>query len=100
MVQPTQDRQRDHAPVFGRIHCSRYRTVFVQTDVRSSRVVVAVDILSENPNEMSLIDDDAMVQTLSAKTADRSLGVRILPGAFPSRDDFLNAHRLYAIPEF
>ncbi len=100
MVQPAEDRHGHDLAVFRGIHRPRYRTIFVQADVRSSRVVVVVNILFEDPNEMSFVDDDAMVHTLSAKTADRSLGVRILPGAFPRSDDLLDAHSLHAIPEF
>ena len=98
-MQTTEDRQRYNVSVFRWIHCPGYRTVFVQTDVRSSRVVVAVGVFFEYPNEMSLIENNAVVQTLAAKTADRSLSVRILPGTFPGGNHFLDAHRLYAFVE-
>ena len=68
MVQPTEDRYGHDLAVFWGIHRPRYRTIFIQADVCSSRVVVAIDVLPKNPMKMSLIENNAVVQTLSAET--------------------------------
>ena len=99
MVQTAQNWHGHNITVFRGIHCPRYRTVFIQTDVRSSRVVVAVEVLFENSNEMSFVKDDAVVDALPAKTADRSFAIRILPWAFPGCDHFLDPHRLQSFSE-
>ena len=99
-MQTAEDRHGHYFTVFRWVYSSRYWTVFVQADVRSSSVVIAIEVLPKNPMKMSLVQNDAVVQTLSAKTADRSLGVRILPWAFPSSNNLLRAHRFDSIPEF
>ena len=44
---------------------------------------------------MSLIDDDHMIEVVSAYGSDQSLGVGILPGRTIGRFDFLSVHRLH-----
>ncbi len=91
MVQAADLRNRDDLAILGRINFSCDGRVAIQGQV-SPRFVVVHEIRSKNSSEMSLVEDDDVVQALSPNRADQALYVRILPGRSPCRDNLFNAH--------
>jgi len=65
----------------------------------ASRLVVVREVLGENPQQMSLIENDHMIQALAANRADPALDVWILPWRAVGDDDLLDAQVLDALAE-
>lgn len=61
-----------------RLHRSRFRGVFLQRQMRSAAVIVG-EVISENPAQVILVEDDHMVDAVSAKGSDQALHIGSLP---------------------
>ena len=61
--------------------------------------MVVVDVGRENTPQVPLVEDDCIVQTVSADRADDALDVRILPRGSRCRDDLLKTHNPDALTE-
>lgn len=61
--------------------------------------IVVLEVLCQNPTQMSSIEDSDPVQTLSANAPFRSLRVRIQPGAMRRGQHLLVAHVFHALPK-
>ena len=81
-----------HIAHLGRLDWTRIRAIVVQRPVGSQCVVVG-RVASKNPQEVPLIEDDDVVEALSANRSVQSLTIRILPRRTGCRDDFFDAHR-------
>ncbi len=57
-----------HHRLLRRIDGPRLRTVVVEALVRSTHVIVAVDILSQDSVEMALAKNDAVIQALASQS--------------------------------
>src|SRR5260370_41810277 len=61
--------------------------------------VVVVHIGRENAPQVSLVEDDCVIQIFLADRADEALDVGILPGGSRCGDDLLKTHHPDALPE-
>src|SRR6266403_561353 len=61
--------------------------------------MVVVHIGRENAPQVSLVEDDCVIQIFSADRADEALNVRILPGGSRCGDDLLKTHPPDALTE-
>src|SRR5262245_14706453 len=60
-----------------------------------ARVVIIVEVISQDSAQVIFTDDDQMIETLSANRADDAFGVWILPGRVGSGDHFFDPHSSY-----
>jgi hypothetical protein len=72
--------------------------IFGEREVCPGSMVV-VHIGRENAPQVSLVEDDCVIQTFPADRADDALDVRILPGGSRCGDDLLNTHHPDALTE-
>jgi hypothetical protein len=56
----------------------RYRTIHLQGPVRTPMMVI-LNVPGQEPPEMSLVQDDHVIQAFTADTPDQPLDIRILP---------------------
>ena len=94
MVQPTKARARQNRRVRTRLRrsASAARCIFVESEMRSVLVVVR-HIFAEQPPEMTLAQDDEVVQQFPADAADPALGDAVLPRATVCGLRWLDAER-------
>ena len=76
-----------------RVDCARLGRVLGQCEVRSGAVVVR-EVGPKDPPQMSLVDDDDVVQTRAPDRPDDALDVGILPGRLWSGADGAQAQRV------
>src|SRR5438128_2375781 len=57
-----------------------------------SRCMIVGKVTREHAPQVSVADDDDVIQTLAPYRADQSLHIGILPGTRGTRDDFGDAH--------
>ncbi len=84
-------RNRDNSAAVGRFDFSLYRSVAFKGKV-CSRLMIIDEVCPENSSEMSLVDNDEMIQSLSADRAYEPLTISILPGRPWRANDFLDSH--------
>ena len=66
--------------------------------VRAASVVV-VKICRQHTAQVTLIEDDDVIETFAADRADDALDIGVLPGRSRRSDDLLDCHRLDTIAE-
>lgn len=93
MVQAANSTRLNHSPLLRRVGRPSLRCVLVSGEM-SPRAVVVSGIARENLPEMTLAEDNHMVQTLAADRADDALRIRVLPGRPRSCADFLDLERV------
>ena len=98
MMQPADNRHLNHPADLRRLNLSRRRRVLTEREMRAA-IVIVIDVRSQDTPQRSLVEDDHMVQALTANGTDQSLRVRILPWAPRRGLDCLDAHRCHAVPE-
>ena len=59
--------------------------------------MVILEVTLQDPFQVVLIENDHVVQTIAADTADAPLDVRILPRAARSRDHFFDEKTVHAM---
>jgi len=64
-----------------------------------SRVMMILKIARQHAAQVTLAEDDNVIQTFAADRSDETLGVGILPGRSRRGDDLDDAHRANAMPE-
>ena len=69
----------DHVPELGRLHGAMVRRVHLQGLVNPPPMV-EVDVASQNPAQVKLVQDDDIVKALAAQRPDDPLRVGVLPG--------------------
>src|SRR5271166_1952846 len=94
-MQSTKSRQRDDlARAWRHRRCnSTSGRVLPQSEMSSVFVVIA-DVFFRQPSQMSLVQNDHVVQQVSAHTSNPTLGNAILPGTAKSSSDRLSTVRL------
>ena len=98
MMQPTDFRNRNHSTLIGWLDFSWFGRVAIQGEMRA-RFVVVLEVGGENPNQVSLVDDDHVIETLTSDRTDQTFHERILPWRTVRRDDLVDAHVLDAFSE-
>src|SRR5437879_4164976 len=94
MVESADTGQRNDAAALWWCDGARIGSIFLKGEVRARAVVVA-EIAAETPKEMSLVQDDHMVEELAADRADHALGERVLPGRTRCGEDLGDADALH-----
>jgi hypothetical protein len=78
-MEPTDLRDRHHAPELGRMHLAWLGTVVVERLVWPCGVVVG-EIRAQDAAEMGLAQNDDVIEALAADGADDPFDERVLPG--------------------
>ncbi len=79
MMKSAYFRERYNPSDFGSACWARFRGVFAQSQVGSAPVIVR-EIRREQTVEVSLAEDNNVIQTFAADRTDQTLNVRRLPG--------------------
>jgi hypothetical protein len=64
-MKPANHRELDDLPLVWRLHLPRFRGVLFQRQMRPAAVIVD-EVISENPAQVILANDDQMVDAVSA----------------------------------
>ena len=72
--------------------------VLRESQVRATSMIVLA-VAREDAPQMRLVENDHVIETLSAQRADQALDVRILPGTRRGRDDLSDAHTRQSPPQ-
>ncbi len=85
-------------PVFGPLQRPRRRAVHDERAVTAPAVVM-LEAVAEEPPQVPLIEDDDLVQALTANAPDHPLDERVLPGTARGGEHFFDAHAFHARSE-
>ena len=80
MMQSANFRERDHVSFGRRLNAACRWGVLLQGEV-CSRPVIVGDVRGQEASQMSLAEDDHVVQTLAPNGSDQSLRIWVLPRA-------------------
>jgi len=98
MMQTT-DFGKLHDPArFERLDRPDIRRILVEREMSTSPVIVR-EVRGQSASQMSLADNDDVVQTRAPDRADKALGERVLPGAVRRREDFVDPDALHSVPK-
>ncbi len=89
--------QGNDAAVLGWLDGARLRRILLEREVGARAVVVAE--VAAQTTEVSLVEDDDVVEKLAAEGANDSFGERVLPGRAWRRENLGQAHALHSLPE-
>src|SRR5713226_10448927 len=95
---PTRRSSDLDAAVFGWLDGARLGRVFPQRQVRTRAVIVA-EVAAQTTTQVSLIQDDDVVEQFAADRADHALGEGVLPGRARSGKDLDEADAFHASPK-
>jgi len=98
MVQSTDPRNRYDLPHVSRLNLTLFRSVFLESEVRSVSVVVG-DIRSNHAAELRLIDRDDMIEAVFPQAGNPSFGISVLPRRSKSCAYLLESKPIDSIPE-
>jgi hypothetical protein len=76
----------------------RQRTFHVQRPVRTP-VMIILEITSQKPPQILLVQDNHVVQAFTANTPDQPLDVRILPRTPRGNHNFLDPQVVHPVPK-
>ena len=93
MMQPANLGDGSHLPYRRRLDLSPIRCVLVEGQVSSGPVVV-VHVPAEDSPQVSLVQDDHVVEALAPNAPDDALDVAVLPRRSGRRHEILDAERL------
>ena len=65
----------------------------------SPRLVIVEKVAGQEASQVAFAQDEDMIQALTSDRADEPLREGVLPRAVRCREDFTDAHALYALPE-
>lgn len=85
----------DHVALLTRLDRPWLGAIHLETTMAAPAVVV-IEVRSEDAAEVASVQDDDVVETLTANAADHALDVRRLPRAPRSDEHFLDLHRRYS----
>ena len=78
MVQATDLRERDNFAGSGWMYRAALRTILVEREM-CSRLVVIVKVRREHTAQVTLVEDDDVIETFAANRANDALDVSVLP---------------------
>ena len=70
--------ERDDLTGLGWVYRAALRTILVEREMRSRRVVI-VKVRRQHASQVTLVEDDDVIETLSANRANYALDVSVLP---------------------
>ena len=73
MVESADLRQRNDLTMRWRLDSTRFRRVFVESEVRARAVIVA-DVIAKTTPQVSLVEDDDVVEEFASDGTDHALG--------------------------
>src|SRR5215813_1091766 len=76
----------------------RHRTIHVQRPV-CAPIMIIVEVFGQEPAQMSLVQDDHVVQAVAANAPDQPFDIRILPRTAGGDDDLFDPHMPYPLPK-
>ena len=76
----------------------RYRTIHVQCPMRTP-VMIILEITSQKPPQMWLVQDDHVVEAFATDTPDEPFDVGILPGTSGRDQHLFDPHVPYSLPK-
>ena len=89
----------DHLSQLRRLHGSRLGAVHVQGQV-STRPVVVAELGGQNPAEMSVVQDNDLVEVFAADAADKAFYEGRLSGAPGCDENLFETHVVHTAAEF
>jgi hypothetical protein len=98
MMQPTHFWDFPDQPKLRPLDRPRYRTIHLQCPVRTPMMVI-LKVPGQEPPEMSLVQDNYVVQAFAADTPHQPLDIRILPRTLGGGHDLLDPHMLHPLPK-
>jgi hypothetical protein len=98
MVQAADLWKGDNSAGIGRLYGPRLRTVLAEREMRSASVVI-LKVCRQHSAQVTLVEDDDVIETFAADRADDAFDVGILPWRSRRGDDLLDRHRLDTIAE-
>jgi len=79
MMQAADLRDGDYLPNPARRDRARVRTILVEREMSATALVVG-DVRGQDAAQMTLVENQDVIQTLAANRTDYALNVRVLPG--------------------
>jgi len=98
VVESADLRQRNDSALFGWLHGARLGRVFFERQVRT-RAVIVMEIAAETTTQVSLVQDDHVVEELAADCADYALGQGVLPRRSRSGENLGDADASHPLPK-
>jgi hypothetical protein len=79
MMQPADLREGYNISCGGKLYATRPRAVLVEREMRSG-VMMILKTARQYAAQVTLVEDDNVIQTFAADRTDETLDVRVLPG--------------------
>ena len=98
MVQTADLWEGDNGACGGWLFGPRLGAILVQREMRAASVVI-VKVGRQHTAQVTLIEDDDVIETFAADRADDALDIGILPWRSRRGDDLIDCHRLDTIAE-
>ena len=83
-------------PRRGKLDGPELGCVLVEREV-CARLMVIGKVAGQDAAQVSLAEDEHVIQTFAADRADQALRERVLPGAVRRRQDFVDPHALHSV---
>ena len=83
----------------GKLDRSEVGCVLVEREVSTGLMVIG-EVAAQDAAQVSLSEDEYVIQTLASDRPDQALSERVLPRAVWRRDDFADPHALHAMPKW
>ena len=98
MVQAADLREGDDSACGGRLYGPRLGAILAEREMCSALVVV-FKVCRQHAAQVTLIEDDDVIETFAPDRADDALDIGVLPWRSRCGDDLLDRHRLNTIAE-
>lgn len=98
MVESTEDRATNDAADGTRVVVSGNRCITIQCLMGPDRMIIG-QVLLDNSSKVTLVQDDDVVQALTAECPVDALDERILPGRPRADQKFIDAHPSHSVGE-
>jgi hypothetical protein len=98
MMEAPYVRQGSHLAHFRGLDSTGVGAIHIESKIRTKSVAIG-DVGSEHSSEMPAVEDDDLIEHLTADTPDKALAVGILPRTARGDRDFFDAHVLDAVLE-
>ena len=95
VVETTDEGQGDDAAVHRRLDRARLGRILLEGEM-SARAVVVAEVGSETTTKVSLVEDNHVVEKLTADGANHALGEGVLPGRAGRSENLGQAHALHS----
>src|SRR5687767_12953015 len=98
MVQPTHFWDFPDWASLGMLDRPRHRAIHSQCPM-GTPVMIILEVPSQEPSQMSLMQDDHVIQTLAADTPNHSFDIGVLPWTLGGDDHFFDPHVPHPLPK-